>query len=48
MPAIMVKKLSRIHRMIKFGLPTFEDDKAEDDDLPPLDNPQTPSQNIAS
>merc|ERR1712100_244991 len=27
----------RIHRMIKLGLSIFEDDKAEDDDLPPLD-----------
>ena len=29
---------SRIHRMIKLGLSIFEDDKAEDDDLPPLDD----------
>jgi len=28
----------RIHRMIKLGLSIFEDDKAEDDDLPPLDD----------
>jgi len=28
---------SRIHRMIKLGLSIFEEDKAEDDDLPPLD-----------
>lgn len=27
---------SRIHRMIKLGLSIYEDDKAEDDDLPPL------------
>lgn len=29
---------SRIHRMIKLGLSIFEDDKAEDDELPPLDD----------
>lgn len=29
---------SRIHRMIRLGLSIFEDDKAEDDDLPPLDD----------
>ena len=29
---------SRIHRMIKLGLSIFDDDKAEDDDLPPLDD----------
>merc|ERR1711970_422978 len=29
---------SRIHRMIKLGLSIYEDDKAEDDDLPPLDD----------
>jgi len=29
---------SRIHRMIKLGLSIFEDDKADDDDLPPLDD----------
>jgi molecular chaperone HtpG len=29
---------ARIHRMIKLGLSIFEDDKAEDDDLPPLDD----------
>jgi molecular chaperone HtpG len=29
---------SRIHRMIKLGLSIFEEDKAEDDDLPPLDD----------
>ena len=29
---------SRIHRMIKLGLSIFEDDKAEDEDLPPLDD----------
>ena len=28
----------RIHRMIKLGLSIFDDDKAEDDDLPPLDD----------
>jgi molecular chaperone HtpG len=28
----------RIHRMIKLGLSIFEDDKAEDDDMPPLDD----------
>jgi molecular chaperone HtpG len=28
---------NRIHRMIKLGLSIFEDEKAEDDDLPPLD-----------
>jgi molecular chaperone HtpG len=28
---------SRIHRMVKLGLSIFEDDKAEDDDMPPLD-----------
>ena len=27
---------SRIHRMIKLGLSIYDDDKAEDDDLPPL------------
>jgi len=27
---------SRIHRMIKLGLSIYEDDKGEDDDLPPL------------
>merc|ERR1712115_160655 len=29
---------SRIHRLIKLGLSIFEDDKADDDDLPPLDD----------
>ena len=29
---------SRIHRMIKLGLSIFDDDKAEDNDLPPLDD----------
>jgi molecular chaperone HtpG len=29
---------SRIHRMIKLGLSIFEDDKGDDDDLPPLDD----------
>jgi len=29
---------SRIHRMIKLGLSIFEEDKADDDDLPPLDD----------
>jgi len=29
---------SRIHRMIKLGLSIFEDDKAEEDDLPPLED----------
>jgi molecular chaperone HtpG len=28
---------SRIHRMIKLGLSIFDEEKAEDDDLPPLD-----------
>merc|ERR1712228_764160 len=28
----------RIHRMIKLGLSIFDDDKVEDDDLPPLDD----------
>jgi len=28
----------RIHRMIKLGLSIFDDDKGEDDDLPPLDD----------
>merc|ERR1711901_2342 len=28
---------SRIHRMIKLGLSIFEDDKADDDDMPALD-----------
>merc|ERR1712160_127499 len=28
---------NRIHRMFKLGLSIFEEDKAEDDDLPPLD-----------
>merc|ERR1712091_200144 len=28
---------NRIHRMIKLGLSIFEEEKAEDDDLPPLD-----------
>ena len=28
---------SRIHRMIKLGLSIFEEDKGDDDDLPPLD-----------
>ena len=27
----------RIHRMIKLGLSIFDDDKADDDDMPPLD-----------
>merc|ERR1712159_691928 len=31
----------RIHRMIKLGLSIFEDDKAEDDDLPPLEEGAT-------
>ena len=31
---------SRIHRMIKLGLSIFEDDKQDDDDLPPLDDAQ--------
>merc|ERR1711998_355088 len=30
----------RIHRMIKLGLSIFDDDKAEEDDLPPLDDAQ--------
>jgi len=30
----------RIHRMIKLGLSIFDDDKVEDDDLPPLDDAQ--------
>merc|ERR1712195_109844 len=29
---------TRIHRMIKLGLSIFEDESAEDDDLPPLDD----------
>ena len=29
---------TRIHRMIKLGLSIFEEDKQEDDDLPPLDD----------
>jgi molecular chaperone HtpG len=29
---------SRIHRMIKLGLSIYQDDQAEDDDLPPLDD----------
>lgn len=29
---------SRIHRMIKLGLSIFEDDKADDDDMPALDD----------
>lgn len=28
----------RIHRMIKLGLSIFDDDKADDDDMPPLDD----------
>ena len=28
----------RIHRMIKLGLSIFEDDKADDDDMPALDD----------
>ena len=28
---------SRIHRMIKLGLSIFDDEKVEDDELPPLD-----------
>jgi len=28
----------RIHRMIKLGLSIFDDDKGDDDDLPPLDD----------
>jgi molecular chaperone HtpG len=32
---------NRIHRMIKLGLSIFEDDKAEDDDLPPLQESDT-------
>merc|ERR1712178_361903 len=31
---------SRIHRMIKLGLSIFEDDKADDDDMPALDDAQ--------
>ncbi len=31
---------SRIHRMIKLGLSILEDDKAEDDDLQPLEDTQ--------
>jgi molecular chaperone HtpG len=36
---------SRIHRMIKLGLSIYEDDKAEDDDLPPLQETDEPSSN---
>jgi len=28
----------RIHRMIKLGLSIYDEDKGEDDDLPPLDD----------
>jgi molecular chaperone HtpG len=36
---------NRIHRMIKLGLSIFEDDKHEDDDLPPLQESEAPSDN---
>eukprot|EP00347_Sterkiella_histriomuscorum_P009489 403341018 len=36
---------SRIHRMIKLGLSIFEDDKQEDDDLPPLQESDAPADN---
>ncbi|CDW72432.1 heat shock protein 90 [Stylonychia lemnae] len=36
---------NRIHRMIKLGLSIFEDDKHDDDDLPPLQESEAPSSN---
>ena len=36
---------NRIHRMIKLGLSIFEDDKNDDDDLPPLQESEAPSDN---
>lgn len=36
---------NRIHRMIKLGLSIFEDDKQEDDDLPPLQESDAPADN---
>jgi molecular chaperone HtpG len=36
---------NRIHRMIKLGLSIFEDDKQDDDDLPPLQESEVPSDN---
>ena len=36
---------NRIHRMIKLGLSIFEDEKNDDDDLPPLQESEAPSDN---
>ena len=36
---------NRIHRMIKLGLSIFEDDKQEDDDLPPLQETEVQTEN---
>jgi len=36
---------NRIHRMIKLGLSIFEDDKKEDDDLPPLQESEAAGDN---
>ncbi len=36
---------NRIHRMIKLGLSIFEDDKQDDDDLPPLQESEAPMDN---
>lgn len=36
---------NRIHRMIKLGLSIFEDDKHDDDDLPPLQESDAPADN---
>jgi molecular chaperone HtpG len=36
---------NRIHRMIKLGLSIFEDDNKDDDDLPPLQENDAPSDN---
>jgi len=36
---------NRIHRMIKLGLSIFEDDKQDDDDLPPLQESEAPVDN---
>lgn len=36
---------NRIHRMIKLGLSIFEEDKQEDEDLPPLQESEQPTDN---
>ena len=36
---------NRIHRMIKLGLSIFEDDAQNDDDLPPLQENEVPTEN---